>query len=489
MSSFLERYHELTKYDPRTIDRLGQANWAEQPRAWKAITGTEHVDIRPHLEFLSEFVRGDGSAGAYPSPSNVLDLASLSRISWFASGVSAMGGSPQDPHLYRTNPSAGGLYPIELYWIVLDVEGLEPGIWQFHAPGFALVPVWKGNFRAEALAALLGSPPAREASAIAVLTGIFSRGSWRYGERAYRRILLDAGHLAGNLLEAVRRESFEAVPLSGFCDACLSEFLFPDQDEVPLLAVPVGKCLTKNVSRSLRSPMPDPTEFSTHVASGKLQERAHHLSRIPAGTPTPASPFPESTRKADLEYVPLPPPLDPGNITRAAIDRRSCRSYGWAPVTLQQLSTLLHWSDIPPDERLSPTGLLDTWLVVNAVEGLDSGVWHWDHRTGSIAPNRMGRFREDCLKMCLGQELGGNASFVVVHTAPLAKAVEILGERAYRPLCMDAGQFGERLNLSAQAMGLGASGIGGYFDDLVNETIGQDLSHAILYVTTVGEPG
>ena len=488
MSSFLERYHELTKYDPRTIDRMGQANWAEQPHAWKAITGTEHVDIRPHLEFLSEFV-SDGSTAAYPLPSTNLDLPALARISWFASGVSAMGGSPQDPHLYRTNPSAGGLYPIELYWIVLDVEGLEPGIWQFHAPGFALVPVWKGNFRAEAIAALLGSPPAKEASAIAVLTGIFSRGSWRYGERAYRRILLDAGHLSGNLLEAARRESFEAVPLSGFCDACLSEFLFPDQDEVPLLAVPIGKNLTKNVSRSLRSPMPDPTEISAMVTAGKLQERAHHLSRITAGTPDPPSLISIPTRKPELEYIPLPLPIAPGNITRAAIDRRSCRSYGWAPVSLQQLSSLLAWSDIPPDERLSTTGLLDTWLVVNAVDGLDSGVWHWDHATRSIAPHRMGRFREDCLKMCLGQELGGNASFVVVHTAPLARAVDILGERAYRPLCMDAGHFGERLNLSAQALGLGASGIGGYFDDQVNETIEQDLSHAILYVTTIGEPG
>lgn len=489
MSSFLERYHELTKYDPRTIDRLGQANWAEQPRAWKAITGTEHVDIRPHLAFLSEFVAGDGSTGTYPPPAETLDLPSLARISWFAAGVSAMGGSPQDPHLYRTNPSAGGLYPVELYWIALDVDGLESGIWQFHAPGFAFVPVWKGRFRPEALAALLGSAPAGEASAIAVLTGIFSRGSWRYGERAYRRILLDAGHLASNLLEAVRRESFESVPLSGFCDAGLSEFLFPDQDEVPLLAVPVGKGLTKNVARCLRSPMPDPTETSAHIASGRMQERAHHLSRIPAGKPEPPSPFNGSTRKPDLGYIPLPPPLDPGKTTMAAIERRSCRSYGWAPVTLQQLSTLLSWSDLPAEERLSPVGLLDTWLVVNAVEGLESGVWHWDHRTGSIAPHRMGRFREDCLKMCLGQELGGNASFVVVHSAPLGKAVELLGERAYRPLCMDAGHFGERLNLSAQAMGLGASGIGGYFDDLVNGTIGQDLSQAILYITTVGEPG
>ena len=313
MSSFLERYHELTKYDPRTIDRLGAVDWGEQPRAWKAIAGSEHLDIRPHLDFLTEFVHEAGSA-EYPDPSEKLDLATLARISWFSAGVNAMGGSTENPQLYRTNPSAGGLYPVELYWIVLDVEGLEPGVWQFHAPAFSFVPVWKGNFRGEIEAGLLGSPAGREASAVAVLTGLFSRGSWRYGERAYRRILLDAGHLAGNLLDATRRESFDSVPLSGFCDQGISDFLFLDPDEVPLLAVPIGKGLTKSVARCLRSPMPDPTEFASHVERGRMQERCHHLSRIPAGRIDLTPVAGESTRKSGLDYVPLPAPIEPGNI-------------------------------------------------------------------------------------------------------------------------------------------------------------------------------
>ncbi len=488
MSSFIERYHELTKYDPMTIDRLGQANWAEQPSAWKSIAGSEHVDIRPHLEFLSNFVEEDGS-GEYPPLSDHMDLAALARLSWFASGVSAMGGSPQDPHMYRTNPSAGGLYPVELYWIVLDVEGIEPGIWQFHAPGFALIPVWRGDFRAEVSTALFGSQPATEASAVAVLTGLFSRGAWRYGERAYRRILLDAGHLAGNLLEASRREGFDAVPMSGFCDMGLSDLLFPDEDEVPLLAVPVGKPLTKTVSRCLRSPMPDPTEAAAHVEQGMLQVHAHRLARIPPGRPGVPDFIARPTRKPDLSYRKLLEPMQPGNIVRAAIERRSCRSYGWTPVSIEQFSTLMSWSRLPPQESLSPTGLLDTWIVANAIHGVEPGIWHWDPETNAIALHREGAFREESLKMCLGQELGGNASFLVIHSAPLELAVDLMGERAYRPLCMDAGHFGERLNLAAQAMGLGASGIGGYFDDLVNRTIGQDLSHAILYVSTVGEPG
>jgi hypothetical protein len=53
---------------------------------------------------------------------------------------------------------------------------------------------------------------------------------------------------------------------------------------------------------------------------------------------------------------------------------------------------------------------------------------------------------------------------------------------------MDAGHHGERLNIAAEALRLGASGIGGYFDDLVNETLGLDLAEAILYVTAVGTP-
>ncbi|QQS04897.1 MAG: SagB/ThcOx family dehydrogenase [Fibrobacterota bacterium] len=488
MASFLERYHELTKYDPRTIEHSAPPNWQAQPQAWKTIQGKEYEDIRPHLTFLTEFADEQGS-GRYPDPSPRLDLAALARVSWFASGVSAMGGSAQDPHLYRTNPSAGGLYPIEQYWIVLDVEGMDSGIWQFHAPGFALVPVWKGNFRAEASAALFGAALSENVAAVAVLTGIFSRGSWRYGERAYRRILLDAGHLEGNLLEAVRREGFEACPYSGFHDAGLSELLFPEEDEVPLLAVTVGKSLDRKFPRALRNPEPDPTEVQAAVAHGMMQWKAHHLARIPALLDAPFEPTSLPNRQPGLEYLDLPEPVLPGGIVKAAVDRRSCRSFAWAPATIAQLSTLLAWSRIPDGEQLAPFGLLDTWIVVNSVLGLDPGIYHWDPESHALACLRVGQYREDSLKMCLGQELGGNASFLVVHTAPLSLAVDVLGERAYRPLCMDAGHFGERLNLVAQAMGLGASGIGGYFDDMVNETIGQELSNAILYVTTVGEPG
>jgi nitroreductase len=90
--------------------------------------------------------------------------------------------------------------------------------------------------------------------------------------------------------------------------------------------------------------------------------------------------------------------------------------------------------------------------------------------------------------LCLGQELGGDAAAVVFHTADLARAVRRQGERAYRYLHLDAGMLGERLDLAALAEGLGASGIGGFFDDQVTELLGIPAEQAVVYITTIGVP-
>ncbi|MFN3428693.1 MAG: nitroreductase family protein, partial [Candidatus Sericytochromatia bacterium] len=68
------------------------------------------------------------------------------------------------------------------------------------------------------------------------------------------------------------------------------------------------------------------------------------------------------------------------------------------------------------------------------------------------------------------------------------RAVAAYGDRAYRYLHLDAGHLGQRLNLAAIRMGLGVSGIGGFFDDQVNELLGIPEREAVLYITTLGRP-
>jgi len=440
------------------------------------------MDIRSHMDFLRMVSEGESGEWVPPVP-GVVDLEAICRLSWFAAGVNAMAEDGEETVFYRTNPSAGGLYPVELYWWCEGVPGLEDGIWHFHSPGFSLIPVWKGRFSPEVSHALLGFPIPSGPKAMAILTGLFSRGTWRYHERAWRRMLLDAGHLVGNLLIATSREGIPSTPLSAFRDSSISELLFPDEDEVPLLCVPLAAA-PAGWPRSRRSLLQDPSNIPEEIAPDRMQRIAHSLGDIVDAAPPPVH-VPEPVAGRDGFRLPDADP--PVGIAQACVDRRSCRAYRVAPIELLQFTSLARWSEIPREELLAPPGLLKTWMVNLTVEGLEKGVHRW--RDGCVfEPVRAGDLREECRRMGLGQTLCFDAAFLVVHTVPLAQAVDVLGERAYRPLCMDAGHHGQRINLAAQALGLGASGIGGYFDDMVNETLGQDLSEAVLYLTTVGTP-
>jgi SagB-type dehydrogenase family enzyme len=84
--------------------------------------------------------------------------------------------------------------------------------------------------------------------------------------------------------------------------------------------------------------------------------------------------------------------------------------------------------------------------------------------------------------------LGRDAAAVIFHTADLKKAVDKYGDRVYRYLHLDAGHLGQRLNLAAIRLNLGVSGIGGFFDDQVNDILGIPIDEAVVYITTLGRP-
>ena len=92
------------------------------------------------------------------------------------------------------------------------------------------------------------------------------------------------------------------------------------------------------------------------------------------------------------------------------------------------------------------------------------------------------------MKSTMGQDLASDSSMVLIHTVDLSSLTETYGDRGYRYACLDAGQIGERINLMSVHMGLGSSGIGGYFDDMVNLVLELPLSQAVLYITVIGAP-
>jgi SagB-type dehydrogenase family enzyme len=182
----------------------------------------------------------------------------------------------------------------------------------------------------------------------------------------------------------------------------------------------------------------------------------------------------------------------------ALFKRRSTRRFSGGAIDLAALKQLLdftyqpgHYRDqgLDPDPDYGDRALVHTFVVASAVDGLDDGCYYYAPRSEELRQVRFKNFRRELHYLCLGQELGRDAAAVVFHTADLSAAVAAYGDRVYRYLHMDAGHLGQRLNLAATRLGLGVSGIGGFYDDQVNEVLGIPPDEAVIYITTLGQSG
>jgi SagB-type dehydrogenase family enzyme len=108
---------------------------------------------------------------------------------------------------FRAAPSAGALYPVETYLVIHNVEEIESGIYHYGVQNHELEQLKKGDFREAVARAALDQDMAYSASVVFIWTAVFQRSKWKYEQRAYRYVYLDAGHIAQNL--ALAAVSFE----------------------------------------------------------------------------------------------------------------------------------------------------------------------------------------------------------------------------------------------------------------------------------------
>jgi SagB-type dehydrogenase family enzyme len=161
--------------------------------------------------------------------SEPLSDGEIGQLLWAAQGITAEGGR-------RTAPSAGALYPLELYALTSD------GLWHYLPEDHALTRLADEDLRAGLQAAALDQDAVGAAPLVVVITGVFERTAAKYGpERAPRYVLLEAGHAAhGLLLQAVALD-LGAVPIGAFVDSEVARVLGLPADEAPLYLLPVGR--------------------------------------------------------------------------------------------------------------------------------------------------------------------------------------------------------------------------------------------------------
>ena len=233
-------YLEKSSHDRATIRhrrRLQIAETASHKSYPQAVKIELPLDWSLQENRLQPLLQNRRSLRRYHA-SNQLNLNEVSFLLWASQGITArMGG-----HLLRTAPSAGALYPIETYLVVEKVADLSSGLYHFDAERFQLERLGPEVCGKDAARVCLNQDFIAEANLTLFWTAIFRRSMAKYGERGFRYLFLDAGHICQNLLLAAEAIGCGGCPIAAFYDQEANRLLgIDDRNERLLYAASIGR--------------------------------------------------------------------------------------------------------------------------------------------------------------------------------------------------------------------------------------------------------
>lgn len=164
-----------------------------------------------------------------------LSLAEVSQLLWAAQGVTNKANG------FRTSPSAGALYPLEVYLAVANVNDLTAGLYKYDPPNHTLKIIAEGDKRTKIAAASLKQESIENASAIIIITAIYERTSVKYGKRAERYVHIEVGHVGQNIYLQSVALGLGTVMIGAFEDEKLKKAIILPANEFPLAVYPLGK--------------------------------------------------------------------------------------------------------------------------------------------------------------------------------------------------------------------------------------------------------
>lgn len=166
-----------------------------------------------------------------------MPLAVLSQLLWSTHGVTGRSGRAE----FRNAPSAGACYPIEVYVVANNVSTLSRGLYRYVSGDHFLIPMREGDVGAEIMAATLGQRMCRMGSVTFVWTAVVPRTTGRYGDRGYRYIYMDAGHVGQNMYLAATALGYGCCTIGAFDDDAMNGSLGIDGEvETTVYAAAVG---------------------------------------------------------------------------------------------------------------------------------------------------------------------------------------------------------------------------------------------------------
>jgi SagB-type dehydrogenase family enzyme len=495
-------YHQSTKHSAESLRRAPHVlDWANMPDPFRHYDSVPVLDLpadpsvpeTPGLD-LPEGDVLDAVAGNAKRHSNLSATtpaadgpAFLSQLLFNSAAISASKRILSTGYRYalRVNPSSGNLHPTEFHFFARGLKEWPDGLYHYRPSSHMAEQRAVGDLEMEFAG--------RTAPIVFVLTTIAWREAWKYRDRAYRYCLHDIGHAWQALALAARAMGCDSFATGHFPDDEVAYFCRLHEDEWPMLivelrgaSIPVREpdCRETvwyggHANQLSRETIVYPSIEAIHTAT-KLSNGA--CRGIPAVEPAPIG---------SGEIILPPPASSRRSFGEVARKRRSALNFlgGIQSMSLQQLSAILAVTARAFCADFAGPRFIQLYLYVHRVEGLQPAVYRFWPERAELEQIRVGDQRVAAAGLSLGQELAGNACVAFSMIGDFDRAARAHGDRGYRYVYFEAGAVGQRMYLAAEALGLGATGIGAFYDEEVHRYLDVKPEQGqVLYHFAIGYP-
>ncbi len=229
-----DRFQQETKYKRGHLPAWC-LDWASKTDTYKRYPTAPKVLLEPPEETgrasLWEVMKHRRSVRHFTD--KTVTKSELSQLLWAAQGIT----NPESG--FRTAPSAGALYPMETYLVVNSIEQIDPGVYHYAVDMHELEQLRAGDFRSHVKQSALDQEMAYHANVVFIWTAIFARSKWKYTQRAYRHIYLDAGHIAQNVALAAVALNLSSCQVGALYDDEVNALLGVDGTEESVIYMTV----------------------------------------------------------------------------------------------------------------------------------------------------------------------------------------------------------------------------------------------------------
>lgn len=418
----MPHFHQETKHSYMSIRKNAFfLDWQTQPKSTKNY---------PH--FYNRFKISD-----YP------ELENLNLIG----GITFEKEYPTGKYYLRTVPSAGALYPCEIYLQIKGIKGLISGIYHYEPYSASLCLLQECE--SDGVEHYFNDKTAQK-GILFLVSSVYFRSSWKYRDRSIRYILLDSGHQLGSIYAAMSVMDRDSNIKFDFDKLALNDMFGFRNDEMFTTALFNSENGSKE-AKPLKQKLPY-VSGSDYLETNSFIEDAYNQSA--------------AFEDEDINDLSFFNDIPREQLKAAILNRRSIRAFYQKSIEKNEFEFIV--KDL---FKFTQKHNIDIFYTVHRVEGLEKGLY----KNGELLSG--GDFSEKSRYLALEQNLGGHSAVTFYFTSPESKK--------YQKANILSGFIAQIIYLKSQLKEIGCSGIGAYYDDEAKEFLGT--KNNILYLLAIGK--